>query len=152
MSGSPRSYLLRLLKRRLHSRHELEQALRKRHVEPEQIAELLKELEAAGLIDDTRFARAWVNDRDRFRPRGKYILQAELAKKGIDRELIKQTLTDREEREEEPVNEFEQAKALAEQVGHRYAHLDAQTRYRRLGSFLLRRGFTPDVVRRILEA
>jgi regulatory protein len=81
-------------------------------VPAEERTQVLDELTEAGLIDDARFARAWVNDRDRFSPRGAFLLRQELIKKGLSKEDITAALQQRTEREEEPVDELEQARAL----------------------------------------
>ena len=43
-------------------------------------------------LDDAAFARAWVESRDRARPRGDMALRRELALKGVPRELIDDVL------------------------------------------------------------
>jgi regulatory protein len=50
---------------------------------------------AFGYLDDASFARAWVESRDRARPRGESALRRELTLKGIDREVISQVLSER---------------------------------------------------------
>ena len=51
-----------------------------------------------GVLDDEAFARAWVESRDRARPRGERALREELRLKGIDRSLVDIVLTERRER------------------------------------------------------
>jgi regulatory protein len=48
-----------------------------------------------GVLDDETFARAWVESRDRARPRGENALRRELALKGIARDTIDVVLTAR---------------------------------------------------------
>ncbi len=48
-----------------------------------------------GYLDDEAFARAWVESRDRARPRGESALRRELALKGIDREIVDAILAGR---------------------------------------------------------
>ena len=48
-----------------------------------------------GYLDDGTFARAWVESRDRSRPRGESALRRELALKGVDRAVIDEVLTER---------------------------------------------------------
>lgn len=151
-ASSPRGYALQLLKKRLRSAWELDQALLRRGVEAEERTKVITELTEAGLIDDQRFAKAWVHDRDRFAPRGAYLLRQELLKKGIDKEIIRQVLQDRLEDEEEPIDELAQARELAERRFALYRGLPEETQKRRVMAFLLRRGFSLDTVRRILNA
>jgi SOS response regulatory protein OraA/RecX len=48
-----------------------------------------------GYLDDDAFARAWVESRDRARPRGERALRTELIQKGIARETIETVLAER---------------------------------------------------------
>ena len=48
-----------------------------------------------GLLDDLAFGTAWVESRDRARPRGSQALRRELTLKGIDREMIDGLLSGR---------------------------------------------------------
>jgi regulatory protein len=50
-----------------------------------------------GVLDDRVFAQAWVESRDRARPRGEAALRRELALKGIDRETVAAVLAERSE-------------------------------------------------------
>src|SRR5688572_15407091 len=51
-----------------------------------------------GMLDDETFARAWVESRDRARPRGERAIREELRTKGIDRETIDLVLGERRDR------------------------------------------------------
>ena len=46
-------------------------------------------------LDDDAFARAWVELRDRARPRGEHALRRELELKGVDRAVVATVLEDR---------------------------------------------------------
>lgn len=48
-----------------------------------------------GVLDDEMFARAWVESRDRARPRGERVIRQELIEKGIERETIDVVLGER---------------------------------------------------------
>ena len=49
------------------------------------------------MLDDRAFAQAWVESRDRARPRGEAALRRELNLKGIDRETVEAVLSERSE-------------------------------------------------------
>src|SRR5450756_1743545 len=49
-------------------------------------------------LDDETFARAWVESRDRAKPRGEHALRRELGLKGVDRSLVDGVLGDRHDR------------------------------------------------------
>jgi regulatory protein len=48
-----------------------------------------------GMLDDETFARAWVESRDRARPRGERAIREELRLKGVDRAVVDALLLDR---------------------------------------------------------
>ena len=48
-----------------------------------------------GFLDDAAFARAWVESRDRARPRGERALRVELRQKGVGREETDEALSER---------------------------------------------------------
>lgn len=138
---------LRLLEARPRSVAEIRDRLRRKAFAPEAIDEAVAQLQHLGLVDDRAFARAWVENRQTFRPRGPAALRDELRRKGIDRTVIDQTLAD----EQLLGDTGEQALELARRVSVRYAHHDRAAFARRLGGFLQRRGFDYETVRPIIE-
>jgi regulatory protein len=50
-----------------------------------------------GFLDDEAFGRAWVESRDRARPRGEIALRRELSLKGVDRSIVNDLLEARRE-------------------------------------------------------
>jgi regulatory protein len=109
---------------------------------------------ALGMLDDEAFARAWLESRDRARPRGEPVLRRELAQKGIDREVVATLLDERRERETEadvPYGEGADLRAAERLVERRRAALmrvsDPRLRAQRAYALLARNGFGPDVCR-----
>jgi regulatory protein len=120
--------------------HELRRYLAQKGRPPETVDAVLARLAEYHYVDDQVFALNWVENRQRFRPRGARLLRAELAQKGVDRDTIDQAIAD--------AGADERALALAA-AEHKLAGLraaDYQEFGRKLGGFLLRRGFAPDVV------
>lgn len=114
--------------------------LRRKEVD-ETIAEVVvQRLHDQGYLDDEAFARFWVDNRNRFRPRGAQALRHELRQKGVERETIEATL---EEQDEESA-----AWAAVESKLDRWAGLDKFEFEQKLMAFLARRGFRFDVCRR----
>ena len=86
-----RERALDLLSRRDHSRVELRQKLIQKGAQVEEIGPLLDELEGLGYLDDRRFAENFV----RFRAGkawGRRRYGQELAKRGVDSEIVKEIL------------------------------------------------------------
>jgi regulatory protein len=63
---------------------------------PQLVEEAVSRLVQQGYLDDDAFARAWVESRDRARPRGERALRTELIQKGIARETIDTVLAERD--------------------------------------------------------
>jgi regulatory protein len=97
-------------------------------------------------LDDQAFAERWVASRQQGRPRSERMLRQELARKGVDKETIEQTI------EEAGVDELGDALELARKRYESMKALDPEARYRRISGFLGRRGYNFDVIRRVMEA
>ncbi len=131
---------LRLLSQREHSRRELERKLQPYEEEPGTLAQALDELQARGFISEERVAESVLNRRaSRL---GSTRIRQELQDKGLDGELIAQTLSGLKDSELARAREVWQRKfdALPGTPQERVR----QTR------FLLARGFAGEVVRRVL--
>ena len=121
------------------SRSEVVTYLQKRELSEHQIETISHRLERAGLIDDEAFARFWVENRERFRPRGTRALRYELRGKGVSHEVIDRALKDLDTTN----SAYRAAARKARQLGH----LDRQTFNQKLVAYLARRGFEYDVAR-----
>ena len=137
----------RLIDHRMRTRRELAVRLRSKGRPDEVIDQVLDRLEHAGLIDDGRFARSWIDERLRRRPAGLSLLRRELRQKGIDAEVVEAALEESASREGESERAYE---ALRRQ-SHRYARLDRDAAHRRMVAFLGRRGFGQAVIYQVVH-
>jgi len=83
---------LRLLSYRPRSIREIKKRLTKTNADTNTINRVINNLIEQNLLNDQEFARWWVDQRVKFRPRGNYALTQELAQKGLDREIIDSVL------------------------------------------------------------
>jgi regulatory protein len=134
---------LDFLSYRARSQAEVERYLGGKGTAPDVVAAVVSRLRDAGLLDDAAFARAWVENRQAFQPRGVRGLRYELERKGIDPEVVAQVVAGIDETE----SAYRAAKARARQV----ASLDREAFRRKLGGFLARRGFAYDVIREVVD-
>jgi regulatory protein len=111
-----------------------------------------------GVLDDEAFARAWVESRDRARPRGERALREELRLKGIQRALVDLVLAERRELRSATSETDETAPApdqlAAERLIDRHRRAlsridDPRKRRERAYALLARNGFDPDICREI---
>ena len=133
---------VRWLSRRPHAEQEIREKLARNGI-PEAVQErTLERLKLAELLDDGAFARAWIENRLSFRPRSARALSIELARKGVGKELISQSLED--------YDESSAARKAAGGGWRRYRHLPPEIARRRLSGYLERRGFSYAVIKDIL--
>ncbi len=135
---------LRYLRTRLRSRREIELRLARYGYAPPIIGAVLEILEERGLCDDAAFAGAWVRDRVRLKPKGRCALRAELAARGVDKEIVEAALaTDFTAPEEELAR-----RALEPRVGAFLAKGERRGKTA-LAAFLARRGFGGELAARL---
>ncbi|ANE81071.1 recombination regulator RecX [Mycobacterium adipatum] len=87
-----RDVCLRLLTVRARTRSELEAQLTKRGYPDDVSARVLDRLVEVGLLDDVAFAEEWVRSRRANSGKGKRALATELRTKGVDPDVIAETL------------------------------------------------------------
>ena len=113
-----------------------------------------------GMLDDEVFARAWVESRDRARPRGERAIREELRLKGIDRETVDLVLAERRDgvasgrrrrrRLGRPsAGPVAAERLLAKQRPALGAVADPRQRRQRAYALLARNGFDPETCREV---
>lgn len=156
-----REAALRLLSHRARSRGELATRLRRKDFPSRLIRPVLDELENRGWLDDAEFARSFIRDRLRLRPRGRRALLAELRKKGVEAGVAEAALdeifADPEHSEREIAFSLAEAwlrrqpPALAEALLAGGREPTAQKAQRRFQGHLARRGIPGGLIREALD-
>jgi regulatory protein len=126
---------LHFLSYRPRSSVEVCQNLSKRGISESLIEETLNRLQSTGLVNDETFARAWVENRNTFHPRGKPALRVELRRKGLSDEIVQSVL-------DTQVNEVALAFEAARKYARRLTGMEWPEFRQKLGGFLARRGFS----------
>jgi regulatory protein len=114
------------------------------------VEEVITRLIEMSYLDDHEFARAWVESRDRARPRGSSALRRELALKGVSRQIVDEVLAEREAGAAELGSDTEHDAALALLARRRSALdrvPDPVKRRQRAYALLARNGFDPETCR-----
>jgi len=141
-----RNIVLRSLANSARTRHQLAELLAKRGASEQISDELLDRFVEVGLIDDADFAQTWVKGRHQSRCLSRRVLRHELRQKGIDDitiEIALEQIDDDDEREA--------ALRLAVRKSRSLMRYDSATARRRLGSMLMRRGYSSEVVVGVLD-
>ena len=137
VSGKCYNAAIRLLSYRPRSEAEIRTRLSQRF-DGEIIDGVILRLREGQMVDDTAFALYWIEEREYFSPRGKRLLKVELTRKGIDSEVIDEVL--------DGIDDNEYAYRAAQKKGRSLIKEDCETFKRKLGSFLIRRGFGYETV------
>jgi regulatory protein len=117
-------------------------------------------LSELGMLDDDTFARAWVESRDRARPRGERAIREELRLKGIERSTVDVVLEDRRTAATERATDDGETdgvnpdRAAADRLLAKHARAlarvaDPRGRRQRAYALLARNGFDPEICREV---
>ncbi len=135
---------LRMLTRRDYTAFELREKLLAREHAPDDITAALDSLIADGFLDERRVATSYVRVASSVKGRGRLRIARELEARGISKAIIREALDALPaEDEAESVRRFLERKRLPR-------HLPAAD-HRRLFAQLLRRGFSADVIARVIR-
>lgn len=135
-----RTIVLNKLSAQARSRHELAEALAAKDVPEAAATAVLDRFEAVGLIDDSAFAAAWVESRQRTRGLARRALTQELRRKGVDDEVIRDSVDRIDDGREREI-----ARALVDRKVAATRSLDRDKRFRRLIGLLARKGYSGGV-------
>jgi len=103
----------------------------------------LERLRRSELVNDPRFAQAWVENRSEFRPRSRKALRMEMRQRGLDDAAISQALSD--------VNDEDLAYRAALKHSRRLRETEWPDFRRKLTDFLVRRGFDYSTVASVVK-
>ena len=134
-------HAVRFLSFRARSQMEVESHLRDKDYTADVINQTVERLKQEHYLDDEAFVRFWLEDRERFRPRGERGLRYELRQKGIADELIDTMLTD--------LDEDQLAWDAVEPKLRQWHQLDEADLKKKIFGFLSRRGFGYEVAQTV---
>jgi regulatory protein len=153
---------LRFLEARQRSTAEVRRRLGTAGYREDLVAGAIERLTELGMLDDAAFAQAWIESRDRARPRGERALSDELRIKGIDREIVATALEDRRAGAEiladggpddaPSADEAAAARLMARNRRSLGRIADPRVRRQRAYTILARNGFSPDVCARVARS
>jgi len=135
--------VLRLLAHRPRSEAEVRRYLKRKGTPPDVVAAVIERLSREGYLDDVAFARFWVENRERFNPRGPWALRQELRQKGLAEPLIEEALAGLD-------SEASAYRAALRRL-KRWLGLEYADFRRAVGSYLRRRGFDYETIQAVVE-
>lgn len=138
-------HALRYLSFRPRSTAEVRGYLADKQYEAALVETVVARLTQAGYLNDSDFARFWVENRGQFRPKGTAALRQELRQRGLDSETIDLALGDLNPTDAAYRAALPRAHRLLTQFGS-----DSALLQRKLSEFLLRRGFDYATIREVV--
>ena len=140
----------RFLSYRPRSKKEVERKLKEKKISGENIVSIISLLEKNNYLNDREFTLNWIRCRMENRPLGRRSLEYELREKGVDSEIIKDSLDEVYTGE---FDEYEVAVRLAEKKisSLNKRKIEDNIAKRRLFSYLHRKGFSYDTIERVIE-
>jgi regulatory protein len=130
------------------SEKEIRDYLIKKKASEEVIEKIIQLLLEKKFLNDESFARSWILNRARLKPKGKMLLKIELRQKGIKDEIITKVLS---EIQEEIPDELELAKSLVIKKMQRMTGKSREEIYQKVGGFLSRRGFNWEIAKKAID-
>ena len=125
---------VRYLARRARTCFEMQQYLsQKRRLDSQIVSQVIDRLLHQGYLDDADFARQFIADRIRFKPKSCYALGYELKAKGVKEAVIAELL--------DALNDMDLALKAAFQRQDQWQRLDPENRKKKLMNYLRYRGF-----------
>jgi regulatory protein len=133
---------IRYLGYRPRSESEVRQRLQRHGFDAECTDKTITRLKEQGLVNDTEFARFWIENRETFSPRSRRLTGLELSRKGLDRITIEQMVNE--------IDESDSAYRAATSKATRLESNDYNNFRRRISEHLARRGFNYEVIKEVI--
>ncbi|MFC1625993.1 regulatory protein RecX [Patescibacteria group bacterium] len=137
--------LLRFVTIRPRSKKEIDLYLRRKKIHISLHKDLFNRLKKLEFIDDYKFARWWVEQRNAFKPRGKRALLMELRQKGVEKDTTLSVLSEVE------IDEQKIATELLLKKKYKWVGLDKNKAKQRMYEFLARKGFEWGVIEKAIK-
>lgn len=135
---------LKFLTIRPRSKKEVTDYLKKKGFETIIIEKVLELLEKQKFLNDTEFVKWWIEQRQTFKQKGKFVIKQELLVKGIDKDIIESTLN-------ESPDDSEIAQVFFEKHRKKFDKYKGLEFKKKVYDFLSRRGYSWDIIEKIID-
>lgn len=137
---------LRLIAIRPRTISEIRQYLHKKEIPELVIEKVVATLSDRNYLNDADFAKWFIEQRLKFRPKSLYLIKQELRQKGVSKETLDVISTEVE------VDDTAQAKALIERKMRHWVRLSPKELKEKVSRFLLARGYNWEVANSVLAS
>ena len=135
---------LKLVDYRARTEKEIRDKLSKKGFDSANIEDVITKLRENRMLADGEFAESWVENRNQFHPRSQRLMKYELRNKGISEDQIEEAL-------KSSAGDNTLALMAANKVSNRFTELDWPEFQKKLMGYLLRKGFSYEVVTPVIK-
>lgn len=147
-----KDYALKLLSIRLRSIYEIQGKLIsyciKKGFNRNEVENVIAYLQKTDLLNDNRFAKWWIEQRQGFKPKGSRVIKMELLDKGVAREIVDTVF---QEMETVKGKEFESALLYIGRKMNNWKNYPFDQQKKKIEGLLFRRGFRWDLIRAVID-
>lgn len=138
--------LLRFAMVRPRSEKEVRDYFKRKKVHESMHEKLFEKLKHLELLDDTKFAKWWIDQRIQFKNKSKKVIQIELRQKGIGKEIIDEVFS------ETVIDEEKMAKELLAKKMYKWKNLEPKEAKQKASQYLAGKGFSWDVIGKVVDS
>jgi len=137
--------LLRFATLRPRSEKEITLYLKRKKVHESLFDELFNRLKRLELLNDEQFAQWWVDQRIQFKSKSIREITQELLQKGISKDIVEEIIF------KSQINDETSAKKTLHKYAYKWDKYDKRTKIQKEREFLLRKGFSWEVAKKLTE-
>ena len=138
------NFALKYLSYRNHSTKEIYDYLIRKNFLEDTINSALKRLVDLKFLNDEEFGRQWIESRQKYKGKSKFILKSELRMKGLSNDQIEPLL-------KEAQDDFETARIAYDKKKRILGNLPPEEFKKKMAGFLQRRGYSWEIVSKLLK-
>lgn len=138
-------YALRLLTYRQRSKKEIYDALQRKGYMEKHIESVISSCKDKNYLNDREFAKSFINDKINLNKYGPERIKHELKLKGVSNDIIDEVMDYSRD------DQYELAKEVANKKIYSYRNDDKKAIYRKLSGLLQRRGFSYDIISKVVR-
>lgn len=138
------NWSLKYLSFRSHSTKEIKDYLLRKNFVEHTINAVIQKLTDLKFLDDVEFARTWIESRQKYKGKSKFILKRELRLKGLSEDIIEPLL-------KEAQDDLATAQTLFDKKKKTLGKLPSQEFKKKIGLFLQQKGFSFGIIIKLLR-
>lgn len=138
------NYSLKYLSFRARSTKEIKDYLLKKNFIEQTIGAVIIKLNELKFLNDEEFGRQWIESRQKYKGKSKFILKSELRMKGLDNDIIEPLLN-------EARDDFETAHIAFEKKKKTLSRFTPEEFKKKMSGFLQRKGYSWSIISKLLK-